>query len=150
MKAKQGDPEGMDIATFMERMKSRQQADREEMARLKQETRDLRAKKREWTKQIKRLAQEYDRRMGVSTEQPGDKVQVTYYDVNNFNVTADLPSRNIHLYLWWWNEEDYKKPDFEQQLDVACHIGRTVEDIIRHMRINGHEVDYVETDEVEG
>ena len=82
-------------------------------------------------------------------EQQIDKVQVTYYQVNTFNVVADLPSRNIHLYFWWWNEEDYKKPDFEQQLDVACHIGRTVEDIIRHMRINGHEVDYVPTDEVE-
>ena len=81
--------------------------------------------------------------------QPADKVQVTYYSNNTFNVTADLPSRNIHLYLWWWNEEDYKKPDFEQQLDVACHIARTIEDIIRHLRINGHEVDYVPTDEVE-
>ena len=83
-------------------------------------------------------------------DQNDDKTKVTYYEVNTFNVEAELPSRNLHLYLWWWNEEEYKKADFEQQLDLICHIGRTVEDIIRHMRINGHEVDYIETDEVEG
>ena len=27
-------------------------------------------------------------------KQPADKVQVTYYEVNNFNVEVELPSRN--------------------------------------------------------
>ena len=58
MKAKQDDPRGMDFATFMEKMKQQATAAREEKARMKQEQRDLRERMR----QIKRSAEEYDRR----------------------------------------------------------------------------------------
>ena len=57
MKAKQDDPKGMDIATFMEKMKQQATAAREEKARMKQEQRNL----REQMRQIKRSAAEYDR-----------------------------------------------------------------------------------------
>ena len=75
---------------------------------------------------------------------------VTYYlKYNNFNVKVEHESRNIEMYLYWWdlNTENEDKAGFEQQMDVACSICRSYEDIIRHMRINGYDVEDV-TDDV--
>ena len=70
--------------------------------------------------------------------------QIAYYpQYNNFNVKVEHEARDIEMYLYWWdlNCDGEDKPAFEQQMDVACSICSSYEDIIRHMRINGFDVE---------
>ena len=77
---------------------------------------------------------------------------VTYYpECNNFNVKVENEARNIEMYLYWWDldTENENKAGFEQQLDLACFICGSYEDIVKHMRINSYDVEDV-TDSVIG
>lgn len=62
------------------------------------------------------------------------------------NVHVEHVGRGIDIDLFWWelNTDEEDKNAFETQMDVACSICSSVGDIIRHMRINGFDVELVE------